>query len=87
MAGAAAVINCAGPFLDTATPVIEAALRAGIHYLDVAAEQAAARAAFEQFSDSARSAGVTILPAMGFYGGLADPPLLSIAGYRPAERG
>src|SRR5215471_7733439 len=39
--GAAAVINCAGPFLDTASSVIEAALRAGIHYLDVAAEQAA----------------------------------------------
>src|SRR5438034_8614262 len=30
LAGAAAVINCAGPFLDTATPVIEAALRARI---------------------------------------------------------
>src|SRR5688500_8447001 len=33
--GAVAVINCAGPFLDTATPVIAAALRARIHYLDV----------------------------------------------------
>src|SRR6266478_6703591 len=43
LAGAAAVINCAGPFLDTAMPVIEAALRARVHYLDVAAEQAAAR--------------------------------------------
>jgi short subunit dehydrogenase-like uncharacterized protein len=37
--GAAAVINCAGPFLDTALPVVEAALRARIHYLDVTAEQ------------------------------------------------
>jgi short subunit dehydrogenase-like uncharacterized protein len=72
MAGAAAVINCAGPFLDTATPVIEAALRARIHYLDMAAEQAAARAAFEQFNDAAQSAGVTVVPSMGFYGGLAD---------------
>src|SRR5258706_10308259 len=80
MAGAAAVINCAGPFLDTATPVIEAALRARIHYLDVAAEQAAARAAFEQFSDAAQSAGVTIVPSMGFYGGLAD--LLATAAFR-----
>ena len=39
VSGAEAVINCAGPFLDTATPVIEAALRARIHYLDVTAEQ------------------------------------------------
>src|SRR5215469_7793367 len=41
ISGAAAVINCAGPFLDTAAPVLKAALRARIHYLDVAAEQTA----------------------------------------------
>ena len=40
-AGTAAVLHCAGPFLDTATPVLDAALRARIHYLDVAAEQLA----------------------------------------------
>ncbi len=28
-AGVAAVVNCAGPFADTAAPVIEAAIRAG----------------------------------------------------------
>src|SRR5689334_18717591 len=38
LAGAAAVINAAGPFAVTAGPVLEAALRAGIPYLDVAAE-------------------------------------------------
>src|SRR5688572_23347701 len=37
--GAAAVINAAGPFLETAAPVIEAALRAGAHYFDTSAEQ------------------------------------------------
>src|SRR4051812_3159164 len=36
LAGAAAVINCAGPFAVTAAPVIEAGLRAGIPYVDVA---------------------------------------------------
>lgn len=72
ISGAAAVINCAGPFLDTATPVIRAALRARIHYLDVTAEQPAARAAFEQFADAARDAGIVIAPALGFYGGLGD---------------
>jgi short subunit dehydrogenase-like uncharacterized protein len=35
LAGAAAVINCAGPFAKTAARVIEAAIRAGIPYLDV----------------------------------------------------
>src|SRR5580698_9997714 len=33
LAGAAVVINCAGPFIDTAEPLIEAALRNGVHYL------------------------------------------------------
>ncbi len=32
IADASAVINCAGPFIDTAVPIIEAALRSGIHY-------------------------------------------------------
>lgn len=72
LSGAAAVINCAGPFLDTAGPVIEAALRAGIHYLDVAAEQAAVLCVFERFADLARDAGVVVIPAMAFYGGLGD---------------
>src|SRR6266404_628793 len=72
ISGARAVINCAGPFVDTAAPVIEAALRARIHYLDVAAEQLAVLTTFERFADVARDAGIVIAPAMAFYGGLAD---------------
>jgi short subunit dehydrogenase-like uncharacterized protein len=72
LAGAAAVINCAGPFLDTAEPVMEAALRARIHYLDVTAEQASALAIFERYAISARDAGIIAVPAMGFYGGMGD---------------
>jgi Saccharopine dehydrogenase NADP binding domain len=72
LAGAAAVVNCAGPFVDTAEPVIEAALRAGIPYLDVTAEAAAAAAAFERHADDARAARVPVLPAMAFFGGLGD---------------
>jgi Saccharopine dehydrogenase NADP binding domain len=70
--GASAVINCAGPFIDTAAPVMEAAIRARIHYLDVTAEQPATLAAFERFTDAARNAGIVIAPAMAFYGGLGD---------------
>jgi Saccharopine dehydrogenase NADP binding domain len=72
LSGAVAVINCAGPFIDTAGPVIDAALRASIHYLDVAAEQAAVLAVFERFGSAARNAGVVVIPAMAFYGGLGD---------------
>jgi short subunit dehydrogenase-like uncharacterized protein len=72
LAGAAAVINCAGPFLDTADAVASAALRAKIHYLDVTAEQASAQATFDAFDGPAREAGVAVIPAMGFFGGFAD---------------
>lgn len=72
ISGAAAVINCAGPFLDTAEPVLSAALRAGIHYLDVAAEQVVVLSTFEQFGNAARDAGIVAVPAMAFYGGLGD---------------
>ena len=70
--GAAAVINCAGPFLETADAVISAALRAGIHYLDVTAEQPSVQASYDKFDKAARDAGVLVIPAMGFYGGFAD---------------
>ncbi|QIG50458.1 NAD(P)H-binding protein [Nordella sp. HKS 07] len=72
LAGAAAVINCAGAFLDTASAVAAAAMRAGIHYLDVTAEQPNALATLDDFDAPARKAGVAVIPAMGFYGGFAD---------------
>ncbi|WP_344242086.1 saccharopine dehydrogenase family protein [Actinocorallia libanotica] len=70
--GAAAVINCAGPFASTAAPLIEAALRAGIPYVDVAAEIEANLDTFAHFAEPARAAGTVVVPAMAFYGGLGD---------------
>lgn len=72
MAGVAAVINCAGPFADTTPRVAAAAVRAGVHYLDVTAEQPAVQAAYAEHDAGARAAGVAVVPAMAFYGGLAD---------------
>ncbi len=70
--GCALVINCAGPFLDTAAPVAQAALSAQCHYIDVTAEQASAQATFADFDAAARAAHRVVIPAAGFYGGLAD---------------
>jgi len=81
---AAAVINCAGPFVDTSAPVIEAALRARIHYLDVTAEAEIAAAAFERYADRARHAGIVIAPAMAFYGALGDLLATAAMGDWPA---
>jgi hypothetical protein len=69
LTGAAAVINTAGPFAATAASVIEAALRAGLPYVDVAAEIEANADTFAHFGDRAH---VPVVPAMAFFGGLGD---------------
>jgi len=81
--GAHAVINCAGPYLDTALPLADAALRAGIPYLDLTAEQPSIQALADQRDARAHTAGVTLVPAAAFYGGLAD--LLVTAVVDPRE--
>ncbi|GLY48654.1 saccharopine dehydrogenase NADP-binding domain-containing protein [Lentzea sp. NBRC 102530] len=66
LAGASAVINTAGPFAITALPLLAAAERAGVPYVDVAAEIEANADTF------ARGASIPAVPAMAFFGGLAD---------------
>ncbi|WP_338640962.1 saccharopine dehydrogenase family protein [Burkholderia pyrrocinia] len=85
--GADAVINCAGPYLDTALPLADAALRAGIPYLDLTAEQPSVLALAEQVDARARAAGVTVVPAAAFYGGLADLLVTAVVDQRmPIDR-
>ncbi|GGO72112.1 saccharopine dehydrogenase NADP-binding domain-containing protein [Nonomuraea cavernae] len=72
LAGAAAVVNCAGPFAVTGGPLVEAALRAAIPYVDVAAEIEANASMFADYAEAARKARVPVVPAMAFYGGLGD---------------
>ncbi|WP_410567982.1 saccharopine dehydrogenase NADP-binding domain-containing protein [Amycolatopsis sp. cmx-4-61] len=64
--GVAAVINCAGPFAETALPVAGAAIRAGVPYVDVAAEIEA------NLDTLGLTADTAVVPAMAFFGGLAD---------------
>jgi NAD(P)-dependent dehydrogenase (short-subunit alcohol dehydrogenase family) len=70
--GAGLVVNCAGPFLDTAVPVAAAAVRAGAHYLDVTAEQAAVQEVYRAHEELRWRTDVAVIPAMAFFGGLAD---------------
>ncbi|MBO0678802.1 saccharopine dehydrogenase NADP-binding domain-containing protein [Mycolicibacterium sp. S2-37] len=60
----AVVLNCAGPFMQTAKPLIGAAIRSQTHYLDVAAELDSYYLA-EELDPSARDAGVMLLPGSG----------------------
>lgn len=84
LGGARAVINCAGPFLDTALPVLDAALRAGIPYLDVTPEQGAVQRVLAERGAAASEAKVVVVPAAAFYGGLAD--LLATAAAKSLEK-
>lgn len=84
LAGAAAVVNCAGPFADTAAPVAEAALRARAHYLDVCAEQAVTLDTFARYAACAHERGVVVAPSMGFYGALGDLLATTALGDWPA---
>ncbi len=70
--GAAVVVNCAGPFQETAVPVAAAAVAAGAHYVDVTAEQAAVQDVYRSQASLGWPGDVAVVPAMAFYGGLAD---------------
>jgi short subunit dehydrogenase-like uncharacterized protein len=64
LADVSVLLNCAGPFARTATVFMTAAIRCGVHYLDVAAELDGYLLA-ETLDDEARAAGVMLLPGSG----------------------
>ncbi|MDO0973534.1 saccharopine dehydrogenase family protein [Mycolicibacterium frederiksbergense] len=58
------ILNCAGPFMRTARPLMEASIRTHTHYLDIAAELDGYHMA-EELDATARDAGVMFLPGSG----------------------
>ena len=63
--GVSAVLHCAGPFVRTSRPMVEACLAAKAHYLDITGEIAV----FEKvlaLGEKAKGAGVALLPGVGF---------------------
>ncbi len=60
-----AVLNCAGPFADTAEPLVDACIETGTDYLDVTGEWRVLAALADRDAEAA-AAGVTLLPAVGF---------------------
>lgn len=71
-ADAAVVIGCAGPYARVGAPIAAAALAAGAHYLDAAAEPAFVRALYEEHESAARRAGRCLVSGLGAIGGLGD---------------
>jgi len=65
LAGATAVLNCAGPFSRTAAPMVDACLRARVPYLDITGEIDVLEGCAARDAD-ARTAGIPLLPGAGF---------------------
>lgn len=59
------VLHCAGPYSATSRPMVDACLRAGVHYLDLTGELATFQA-IQQRDAEARSADIMLLPGVGF---------------------
>ncbi|ASM75024.1 MULTISPECIES: saccharopine dehydrogenase NADP-binding domain-containing protein [Roseobacteraceae] len=62
--GVSVVLNAAGPFGNTAKPLMSAAISAGVHYLDFSAELDTYREALA-LDNTAREADVMLLPGSG----------------------
>jgi Saccharopine dehydrogenase NADP binding domain len=72
ISGCAVVINCAGPFAESAPALIDAAARSPVHYIDVTGEILVARETFDRCEERFRAAPHVVLPAFGFFGALGD---------------
>jgi short subunit dehydrogenase-like uncharacterized protein len=62
--GVRVLLNCAGPFVKTAEPLVAACIRQGVHYLDIAAEFDSYLLAAKRDIE-AKVAGVMLLPGCG----------------------
>ncbi len=63
--GARVVLHCAGPFIHTSRPMVDACLRRGVHYLDITGELAVFEAIAARDGEG-RNSGITLLPGVGF---------------------
>jgi short subunit dehydrogenase-like uncharacterized protein len=85
LAGMSLVLHCAGPFSRTSTPMADACLRTGTHYLDITGEVAVFEALAARESE-ARERGVLLLPGVGFDVVPTDCLALHLKSRLPAAR-
>lgn len=64
--GARVLITCVGPFVDLGWTAVEAALRAGVHYVDSTGEGTFIGRLIAEKDRLARTAGIAMAPAFGF---------------------
>ncbi|BCS28605.1 saccharopine dehydrogenase family protein [Aspergillus puulaauensis] len=61
---ASVLLNCAGPFMRTAKPLMEACIRNNVHYLDISAELESYQQVYS-LDEDAKNAQVMLLPGCG----------------------
>ena len=66
LAGVKVIVTCVGPFLELGHTAVEAAVRAGVHYVDSAGEGPFIERLIRDRHEDALRAGIAMAPAMGF---------------------
>ncbi len=59
------LLNCAGPFIHTAQPLVEACIRNGVHYLDITGEIPVFELV-KSYDQPAKTGGVALMSGVGF---------------------
>ncbi|MBN3786835.1 DUF5938 domain-containing protein [Burkholderia sp. Ac-20353] len=70
--GAKVVCNTVGPFSNFGPVAVEAALKAGCHYLDTSGEQSHVRAVRDGFGELYRQAGLLVSPSIAYMYSFAE---------------
>eukprot|EP00928_Gymnodinium_smaydae_P032389 TRINITY_DN23476_c0_g2_i1.p1 TRINITY_DN23476_c0_g2~~TRINITY_DN23476_c0_g2_i1.p1 ORF type:complete len:427 (-),score=51.36 TRINITY_DN23476_c0_g2_i1:43-1275(-) len=60
------VLSTAGPYLKRGTPVVDACVRLGTHYVDITGETSWVADLLDRYHDSAEEKGVFIVPMSGY---------------------
>jgi len=71
MRGSSLVLNCIGPFYKYGPPILEAAIEAGLDYVDICDDMDATEAMLEM-DEKAAAAGISALVGMGSSPGMAN---------------
>lgn len=70
--GAKVLCNTVGPFMDFGAVAVEAALRAGCHYIDTCGEQAYVRKIRDEFGEKFRQSGLLLSPGTAYMYGFSE---------------
>lgn len=80
------MITCVGPFLQLGDTAAEAAIRAGVHYVDSTGETSFIDRLVSEYGGRAHGAGIVMAPAMGFDEVPADVAVsLAVGGMHGAD--